>query len=68
MKFKFIGINSILYDFSNNETYQILQFGMERYGSQKKYLVIYVIDDKKKLNVIPYSSTDTFNENWEFIE
>lgn len=68
MKFKFIGKNSLLYEFSHNKVYQILQFGMAKYGSQKDYLIIYVIDGKKKLNVIPYSSTDTFNENWEFIE
>lgn len=63
MKFKFIGNNSESDGFCKNEIYQILQFGIKN-----NYFIIYVINDKQEMNVIPYSSVNKFNENWIFIE
>ncbi len=63
MKFKFIGNNSESNGFCQNEIYQILQFGIKN-----NYFIIYVINNRKEMNVIPYSSVNKFNENWIFIE
>lgn len=63
MRFKFIGNNSESDGFRKNEIYQILQFGIKN-----NYFIIYVINDKQEMNVIPYSSVNKFNENWIFIE
>lgn len=58
MKFKFIGNNSESNRFCKDKIYQILQFGIKN-----NYFIIYVINDKQEMNVIPYSSVNKFNEN-----
>lgn len=63
MKFKFIGKETLLNALTENEIYQILQF--EHY---KGYMCVYVIDDRKELTCIPYTSTGKFNENWKIMD
>ena len=62
MKFKFIGKNSED-GFCQDKIYQILQFGIKN-----NYFIIYVINNKQEMNVVPYSSVNKFNENWIYIE
>lgn len=61
MKFKFIGKEDS--DFYTNEIYEILQF-----NRLNKYFVIYVINMNNKMRVIPYRSTDAFNDNWQYVK
>lgn len=64
MKFEFIGKPDLIVDYlTHGKKYDILQF--ERHN---KYLLAYVIGDNNELGCIPYSSMDTFNQNWRYIK
>lgn len=63
MKFKFIGKTSELYGINENNSYEILQFGIKN-----NCFIIYIINEERKLNIISYPSVNKFNENWLYTE
>lgn len=63
MIFKFIGKDSKLYGFYTGKNYKIMQFGI-----QNSHFVVYALNEENKVSIIPYTSVDKINDNWEYID
>lgn len=63
MIFKFIGKDSQFYGFYTGKNYKIIQFGI-----QNNHFIIYALNEEYKVTIIPYTSIDKFNDNWEYID
>lgn len=63
MKFKFIGKPTLIVDtLTTNKIYRILQF-----EHTARHILAYIVDNKNEIICVPYSSMETFNQNWSFV-
>ena len=63
-KIKFIGESD--YDFENGEIYQLIK--IKDREKLYAYFHAWISNKHHKIVYIPYSSLETFNENWEVVE